>query len=158
MNASELAHFENLMIPVTETGCWLWLGATTGKSGYAYWKSGAGSRLAHRKSYEHFVGPIMDGLELDHKCQVRTCVNPEHLQPVTPTQNRLLVAQRRTHCRNGHPLTGLSADIRPDATSYEGISRVCRVCMRANMARFTAKHGGANAAWKQWAERAGHRQ
>lgn len=44
-------------------------------------------RFAHRVTYEHYVGPVPEGLELDHLCRVRNCVNPAHLEPVTHLLN-----------------------------------------------------------------------
>lgn len=60
--------------------------------------------LAHRLSYEVYVGPIPDGLQLDHLCRVTNCINPTHLEPVTSTENMLRA--RKTICKRGHPLEG----------------------------------------------------
>lgn len=67
-------------------GCWLWLGSLTDK-GYGRFYMGGKRYLAHRYSYEHFVGPIPEGLEPDHLCRVPACVNPAHLEPVTRSEN-----------------------------------------------------------------------
>jgi hypothetical protein len=73
-----------------ENGCWLWA-RKVGKPGYGLMTTKeAGkprTRLAHRVSYEAFVGAIPAGLQLDHLCRVRACVNPEHLEPVTLQEN-----------------------------------------------------------------------
>jgi hypothetical protein len=63
-------------------GCWLWNGKRN-HLGYGIFSE----RRAHRVVYEHFVGPIGEGLELDHKCRVTSCVNPAHLEPVTHKEN-----------------------------------------------------------------------
>lgn len=70
-----------------ETPCWIWNGAPQSKAGYCRVHLRSGTRLAHRASYEQFVGPIPEGLQLDHLCRVPSCVNPEHLEPVTHAEN-----------------------------------------------------------------------
>lgn len=77
--------------------CWIWTGYTS-RLGYGIFGPGGRSVTmpAHRWSYEHFVGPVPDGLELDHLCRVRRCVNPLHLEAVTHRENCLrAVAARR---------------------------------------------------------------
>lgn len=66
--------------------CWFWTGAIS-RSGYGNFWTGESYVSAHRWSYEHFVGPIPEGLDLDHLCRVRNCVNPAHLEPVTRQEN-----------------------------------------------------------------------
>ena len=73
-------------IPVTESGCWLWIGACE-RDGYAKIVVNKKRRSAHRYAYELFIGPIPHGLQLDHLCRVRCCVNPAHLEPVTGSEN-----------------------------------------------------------------------
>lgn len=69
------------------TGCWLWHG-TTNDQGYGIAKNSAGVRQrAHRLLYERHIGPIPEGLELDHVCRCRHCVNPAHMEPVTKVVN-----------------------------------------------------------------------
>ena len=85
--------------------CWLWT-AHIDRDGY-----GRFERIgAHRWAYEFAIGPIPDGMQIDHLCRVRRCVNPAHLETVTLAENVLrgqgVTAQqaRQTHCKRGHPL------------------------------------------------------
>jgi len=67
--------------------CWTWTGSRNGR-GYGLFMVAPGSCVrAHRFAYELLVGPIPDGLQLDHLCGVKACVNPSHLEPVTNEEN-----------------------------------------------------------------------
>lgn len=118
-----------------QTGCWLWTGQI-GRRGYGQIGSGSDGRtlLTHRVSYELNVGPIPEGLTLDHLCRVRHCINPAHLEPVTARENILrgetLAAANiaKTHCPQGHPYS-------PENTYIYKGSRSCRICSRAKSAR-----------------------
>lgn len=70
-----------------KTPCWIWTGMVHPKTGYGQYTGRPPERLAHRAVYAVEKGPIPDGLELDHLCRVRACVNPDHLEPVTHAEN-----------------------------------------------------------------------
>lgn len=83
------------------SGCWIWTGAIRRGDGYGEFHARQGmSRLAHRVAYEPLVGPVPDGLQIDHLCRVRRCVNRAHLEPVTHAENvRRGSAVGATHSR-----------------------------------------------------------
>lgn len=114
-------------------GCWIWTGGiSSGGYGSFYIKSPGGFKntCAHRFAYELLIGPISDGLTIDHLCRVRRCVNPAHLEPVTSRENILrgegITAReaRVTHCPQGHPYSGENLFINSKG------SRCCRICQK----------------------------
>lgn len=131
---------ERLMRRVVRDGdCWRVTGPLR-KDGYSQIEISGKKVLGHRLTYEHFAGPIPDGLVLDHVwergCKFRSCVNPAHLEPVTHSENvrRGTQAERtrarfdafwnnRTHCDHGHDLAEVGIDTEP-ATGH----RKCRAC------------------------------
>lgn len=127
---------------VTESGCWIWMGATIKDYGViGRGRVADGNVLVHRATYEHFRGPIPDGLEPDHLCRVPPCCNPWHLELVTRAENvrRGEAAKRqlrKTHCPQGHEYTSENTYRRPGK-----ISRFCRTCMHNRLAAFHQKNG-----------------
>lgn len=86
--ASERRSVERFFSKVTAVplaGCWLWMGCCS--NGYGHMRRQKRCVLAHRFSYELHKGPIPEGLELDHLCRIPSCVNPDHLEPVTSAEN-----------------------------------------------------------------------
>lgn len=86
-----------------DTGCWIWTAAFN-NTGYGRLRDHPSGKmlLAHRVMYELHVGPIPEGLVLDHLCRVRACVNPSHLEPVTFAENVKRGDAVKTHCPQGH--------------------------------------------------------
>lgn len=107
-----------------DSGCWLWT-AQTSLDGYGKIQMGKRAGYAHRVSYELLVGPIPEGLQLDHLCRVRSCVNPDHLEPVTLAENvRRGKWGQRSHCDEGHELTEDNVYRSPSRPNI----RECRKC------------------------------
>lgn len=103
------AHPERFWEKVSkDTGCWEWQAARY-PTGYGMYMLKKRPRYAHRIAYELAIGPIPPGLEIDHLCRNRSCVRPDHLEPVTKAENILrsesppAQSARATECPNGHP-------------------------------------------------------
>jgi hypothetical protein len=117
-----------------ESACWIWT-ASVDNGGYG--KFGVSGRVlgAHRVAYELLVGPVPEGLELDHLCRERACINPTHLEPVTRAENhRRGYWVQRTHCVNGHPFDEANTYIRADNGW-----RVCRSCDRERQRQYALR-------------------
>ncbi len=94
-----LARFWHYVYPEPNTGCWLWGGGDQSNGYGLFWAKGKAWRV-HRWAYQHFIGPIPEGLYVLHKCDVRPCVNPEHLMLGTHLDNM------RDMCAKGRQLNG----------------------------------------------------
>lgn len=109
---------------VLDTVCWLWTGHCW-QNGYGAIANQKRDHLAHRVGYELLVGPIPEGLQLDHLCRNRRCVNPAHLEPVTNQENRRRYTVLITHCPKGHPYDETNTYVRLG-------KRNCRICCQAS--------------------------
>lgn len=121
-------------------GCWRWTGALFAGSGYGMLSVNRRPALAHRVSWELHRGAIPEGAHLDHLCRVRECVNPEHLEPVSPRENLMrgettVAAQNaaKIACPLGHPYDETNTYVTPDG------KRGCRECRRRQ--------------WREWNRR-----
>lgn len=142
MPKSNLTLEERFWIKVNKTEtCWLWTAFLDNK-GYGKFQVGKQSQRAHRFSYELLVEPIPQGLQIDHLCKIRNCVNPAHLEAVTLQENvrRSSVGSNfrdRTHCANGHEYTA------ENTVRRAGVhGRQCKTCDRAKTNRYQAKKNG----------------
>lgn len=126
LDRSQLARIQR-QITVTDDGCWLWNGPLT-PNGYGRFRlPGQRERVVHRVLWEHHNGFVPPGQQLDHRCMTRNCCNPEHLEPVTPSEN----TRRQRHanrlkdaCPKGHPYDEANTRIGADG------KRRCRACDR----------------------------
>lgn len=115
-------HFYN-GVPCWERTSW------RNKDGYTMMKYGGVRYPAHRIIYQIFVEEVPPELECDHLCRVPYCVNPVHIEPVTPDVNRLrgvgwsAINARKTHCKRGHEFT-------PENTQPVKNGRTCRACVK----------------------------
>ena len=129
-------------VDVAPGGCWLW-NAATQPNGYGRYYSEGKVVFAHRWSYEHFAGPIPDGLVIDHVCRVRRCVNPDHLEPVTNQVNVLRgegwapANKAKIRCPGGHLYDVANTYV--DAAGQ----RHCRACRRIREAARRARRKAA---------------
>lgn len=88
---------------IPQGGCWIWIGALN-QYGYGSMRGPTGTVATHRFVYERERGPIPEALDLDHLCRVRSCCNPDHLEPVTRQENvNRGDGAKSDLCRNGHP-------------------------------------------------------
>lgn len=116
--------------------CWPWLAYLDG-NGYGRFSA----HRAHRFAYEAVVGPIPAGLQLDHLCRNRACVNPAHMEIVTNRENQLrrpdvITARTRAVCPHGHTLSPEIIYVRPNGRPE------CRVCKRAAVRRWRERQRG----------------
>lgn len=137
MGTTLIERFDKKWTPEPNTGCWLWFGVTN-HAGYGELRVNKKHIRAHRFSYESHRGTIPAGAVLDHLCRNVSCVNPDHLEPVTQAENmrrgdvraRLLQSRAdKTHCKNGHDMLDVQ-NVR-----VSGNRRRCRRCAAQSSAR-----------------------
>lgn len=138
MRGTIIDRFEAKAYPEPNSGCWLWTGAVN-ERGYGQIRINGKTVAAHRTSYQIYVGNIPNGLQIDHLCKNPSCVNPQHLEPVSAQENvrrstsgqvTAALQRKKTHCPKGHPYYGDNLYIHP-----ENKSRSCKTCIRDGHAK-----------------------
>lgn len=131
--------FMSKVSPEPNSGCWIWTGATDASKknkwkGYGVFRY----RAAHRVSYELFVGPLIPGLYICHRCDMPLCVNPAHLFQATNRENQIDCNRKgrrkrmmTTHCRYGHELSGHNLAFEKRKDPLRAPRRRCRACRDA---------------------------
>lgn len=138
----DVERFMRHVVPVPESGCWLWIGEWNDGGYGRLWIRGK-NHQAHRLSYELHKGPIPDGLTIDHLCRVRCCVNPDHLEPVTMRENTLrgtgptALNVFKTSCPAGHLYT--PDNTRIDARGRRSCRECAKLCSRLTKRRWRAR-------------------
>ena len=110
---------------INPSSCWEWQGCLV--EGYGQFWDGQSLVYAHRFLYKQMIGEVPIGLQLDHLCRNRKCVNPDHLEVVTPKTNinRGICSNRiKTHCPQGHPYTEVNTYHHPQGW------RICKICQK----------------------------
>lgn len=130
-----------VQLPTEPDGCLIW-SASKCHLGYGRMSVAGRSAKAHRVSYELLVGPIPEGLVIDHLCRNRACVNPNHLEAVTQKVSVhrgggvAAIKARKTRCHVGHPLAG-------DNLRIDSYGRHCRACaIKRDADRYALKRKG----------------
>ena len=137
---------QSKIMPEPNSGCWLWTASLDGK-GYGQIMCGRNNlKRAHRLVYESLRGAIPAGLDLDHKCRVRSCVNPDHLEPVTRAENlrrgigNRAALQAKTHCKNGHEYSVKNTRWYCPPGRENFPQRICRICAANAVRKFRERN------------------
>jgi hypothetical protein len=126
-----------------EGSCWIFTGADDGYGYGHFWVSEGVYAKAHRWLYEFLVGPVPEGLVLDHLCRRTKCCNPDHLEPVTQKENvrrsysRSMMSVRTGRCLNGHEMTpeNTYTRTRKSGPQVGQVSRSCKTCTRVQQTK-----------------------
>lgn len=129
---TNLERFKDKIVENLE-GCWVWLGQVN-HGGYGLFWADDALHAAHRWGYLELKGSVPEGLQLDHLCRRRDCVNPAHLEPVTGKENKQRAI--KDTCRNGHGYTEVNTYI-----DRKG-RRDCRLCRKQAVRQWRANLAG----------------
>jgi hypothetical protein len=139
MKTTEERFFEK--VNKTDT-CWLWTGSNNGV-GYGEIRINNKKVYAHRWSYEHFKGKIPEGMHIDHLCRTPSCVNPDHLEIVTPKENVRRgdvpghhPERKKEYCANGHLYSDNTYNRK------DGKGRNCTQCVRDRAREYMRRKSG----------------
>lgn len=133
----------------TNTGCWIPL-LKKRKDGYTVFSvKSRYEYLGHRLSFSIFNSDLVSGLVIDHICRNKSCCNPDHLRQVTQEVNaventisKIAMQKKKTHCNNGHSLSGSNLRIEKRSLGRHGVCRRCIACANENKRkRYIKKHG-----------------
>lgn len=133
----DLDYIRSKSVEVPFSGCWIWMGCVS-SDGYSQINQKPWS--GHKSAYIAANGDVPEGLEIHHKCNVRCCVNPDHLEAVTHLENirasSLMGSYNRnkTHCKRSHEFTIENTYIE-NAPTKRGYARKCRTCNQAKNRR-----------------------
>jgi hypothetical protein len=140
-------------VSIDDNGCWLWTKSVT-KRGYPQMSFNGKKVYPHRWLYEVTVAPFAEGMQAAHKCDVKRCVNPDHIEPATAQKNSQDALDRglytqwqvaKTHCKWGHLLPEPAANGR----------RQCRECARIYRARPDQRAKNADRSLRYWRRKHG---
>lgn len=141
------ANIEDHVMPIPESGCWVWMRGLL-SNGYGITYVAGKQRVVHRVTYERKYGPVPVGLQLGHKCRVRSCCNPDHVEPVTQAENQrrgvgvCAKKSRQTHCLNGHELNDENTYPKRRMQGH----RTCKICRRTYALGYQRRLRAARAA------------
>lgn len=148
LNDKEYQRFEKYIQYEPNSGCWLFSAPASTKKGYCQFHLQGKHIGVHRLSYMYFKGHIPKGYQIDHLCRVTCCVNPDHLEAVTvsentqrgllgsPETNKMAIIHRnKTHCPHGHEYTEENTRMikKVSATGKEYFGRACKKCQRKSI-------------------------
>jgi HNH endonuclease len=139
-NGKTSTEIERFFERTTKTDrCWLWNGYVM-NAGYGAFSTRKGTELVHRWSYEYHIQPIPSKMTIDHLCRNKICVNPDHMEVVTRTENIrrcgltgvALKESKKTHCPQGHSYAEYGVRT-PNGYTKFGTKKYARRCNKCRL-------------------------